>query len=363
MFVFCFLNRENILTPELTSIWLKDIFTFPKRDTTFPLNISGSKTLAQNFELVNGNIVLVSDTSYMCFNKNGSLISESPHTYSKPVLKTCEDKILIYDLNHEELQIGFKSNLIEKIKCKNKILSASVSKNGMYTVASLLPNGNCNLEVFKVLRKEPILSKQFAQEYITDVVLSKNGKIVAMVSNALESGEVTSKIRVLNTKDGTEKFNLNSKNNMMFFIDFISSKNILALGDKTLAVVNAQSGKRKDYNFENKKITAFTTNKDTGFALALSSSESGNDGEILLFNKNGDLKNTIKTNLKISALSYVNNVIAALAFDKIYFFETSNSNKPNAEIACGNGVKNIKLISNKKVFVFNTNKIYIASAN
>lgn len=360
--VFVFLNRENVLNPNLTVLWLKDIFKLPKKSEGFPIKIENEKIKAQNLKLVNGNIVLVSNTSYKCFNKNGNLISSMPHSFFEPVLKTCEDKILIFDLNNGNLQIGFKSTPIDKIKFENKIMAASIANDATYAVAYLTPAGNLNLEIFKALKKEPIYKKQFLDEYIADIALNKNAKIVALVINDVESGEIVSKINVIDIKHQKEKFKIESKNNMMFFIDFISSKYALALGDNELIVVNAKNGKHKNYNFQNKKLSAFCVNKNVGFAVALSSSESGDDGEILIFNSGGKLKNTIKTNFKVNALSYNYGTVAALALGKIYFYDQTFYGKNFKVANCDNCAKNIELISNNKAILLSPNKIQIASA-
>ena len=360
--VFVFLNRENVLNPNLTVLWLKDIFKLPKKSEGFPIKIENEKIKAQNLKLVNGNIVLVSNTSYKCFNKNGNLISSMPHSFFEPVLKTCEDKILIFDLNNGNLQIGFKSTPIDKIKFENKIMAASIANDATYAVAYLTLAGSSNLEIFKALNKEPIYKKQFLDEYIADIALDKSSKIIALLINNVESGEIVSKINVIDIKNQKEKFKIESKNNMMFFIDFISNKYALALGDNELIVVNAKNGKHKNYNFQNKKLSAFCVNKNVGFAVALSSSESGDDCEILIFNSGGKLKNTIKTNFKVNALSYNHGTVAALALGKIYFYDQTFYGKNFKVANCDNCAKNIELISNNKAILLSPNKIQIASA-
>ena len=360
--VFVFLNRENVLNPNLTVLWLKDIFKLPKKSEGFPIKIENEKIKAQNLKLVNGNIVLVSNTSYKCFNKNGNLISSMPHSFFEPVLKTCEDKILIFDLNNGNLQIGFKSTPIDKIKFENKIMAASIANDATYAVAYLTLAGSSNLEIFKALNKEPIYKKQFLDEYIADIALDKSSKIIALLINNVESGEIVSKINVIDIKNQKEKFKIESKNNMMFFIDFISNKYALALGDNELIVVNAKNGKHKNYNFQNKKLSAFCVNKNVGFAVALSSSESGDDGEILIFNSGGKLKNTIKTDFKVNALSYNYGTVAALSLGKVYFYDQTFYGKNFKVANCDNCAKNIELISNNKAILLSQNKIQIASA-
>ena len=180
-----------------------------------------------------------------------------------------------------------------------------------------------------------------------------------MLNNA-ESGEIVSKVNVVDVEKKKEKFKIEARNNLMFFIDFISNGYALALGDNAFVVVNTKNGKHKDYDFQNKKLSAFCMNKNVGFALALSSSESGSDCEILIFNSRGTLKNTIKTDLIVRGLSYNYGTVAALSLDKIYFYNLSNSQNP-AVAVCDKCVKNIELISNKKALLLTPNKVYVAS--
>ena len=357
--IFVFLNRNNILNPELTLFWLKDKFTFPKKSKGFPLDIAGEKISSQNFKFINGNILLVSNTNYMCINKNANIIKILPHSFYEPVIKTCEDKVIIYDLNGQELQVGFKSNVIDKIKTEKKILSAAVAGNGVFAVCGINAGGSTDLEIFKVLKKEPILEMKFNEEYVNDVTLSKNGNTAVVTANFFKDNEVFSKLKVIDIKNKKEKFNFESLNNLLFFVDYVSSNHCLALGDNSLLSVNTSNGKQKEYNFSNNKLLAFDINKENGFALALSACESGSDSEILIFNKSGDLKKTIKTNLKITALSYGFGTIAALSDGFVFFYDLGGKN--TGKIECSKEVKNIKLISNKKIFVLNPRQVLLKS--
>ena len=139
----------------------------------------------------------------------------------------------------------------------------------------------------------------------------------------------------------------------------MSLNNVLALGDKSLAVINTINGKQKEYNFSEKKLLAFDILKDNGFALALSLSDSGNDSEILVFNKKGDLKKTIKTQLKITALSYNYGTIAALSDGYVFFYDLNGKN--TGKVDCGKEAKNIKLLSSKKVFILNPRQVLLKS--
>ena len=357
--IFVFLNKDNILNPELTVLWLKDKFTFPKKSDGFPFKIPGEKISAQNFKLMSSNILLTSDTNYVCINKSAGIIKILPHSFYNPVMKICEDKVIIYDLNGNELQVGFKSNVIEKIKTEKKIISAAVSDSGTFAVCSLTAGGSTQLEIFKVLKKEPILEMKFSEEHLNDVTLNKNGSVAAVAVNFLKDNEVSSKIKVIDIKSKKERFSLESLNNLFFFVDYVSNKNFLAMGDNALCVLNTSNGKQEEYNFSNKKLLAFDICKDNGFTVALSASESGNDSEILVFNKNGNLKKSIKTNLKITALSYSYNQIAALSDGFVYFYDLNG--KENGKLECGKETKNIKLLSNKKVFVLNPGQVLLKS--
>lgn len=359
--VFVFLNRNNVLNPDLTIAWLKDKFTFTERGNGFPLEIKGEKVSSQNFKLMDENILLVSNTNYMCFKKNSDIIKTMAHSFYNPVLKTCEDKVIIYDLNGKELQVGFKSNVIDNFKTEKKILSAAVSGNGVFAVCCLTASGSTELEVFKVLKKEPILEMKFNEEYLNDVVLSTDGNTVTTIANTLKDGKISSVLKVIDVKNKKEKYNLESKENLMFFLEYVSLNNVLAIGDRSLAVVNTTNGKQKEYNFSEKKLLAFDVLKDNGFAIALSVSDSGNNSEILIFNKKGDLKKTIKTDLKVTALSYNYGTIAALSDGCVFFYDSNGKN--TGKVDCGKEAKNIKLLSNKKVFVLNPRQVLLKSSD
>ncbi len=356
--IFIFLNKDNILHSELTFAFFKDKFVLPKSNSGFPVKISGENIKVQNFKIINGNIILTSNTSYMCINRKGNILENSLHSCYNPVLKTCADKVIFYDLNGNDIQIRFKSEILEKTKSEDKLLSAAVSGGNIYATITLTKLEETHLKIFKLFCKEPIYKKEMSNEHAVEVVLNKSGTTVAVVGNVEsteEKNNTDSNIRIIDIKKAKEKYCVVSKNNKLFYIDYISKNNVLCIGNKALLIVDTESGRFKEHRFSEKNVTAFAFSEDNGFCVANSSCETGNNCNILIFNKNGELKKIIKTNSAITALSYDYDSIAALSNGILNVYNLSGKSKGKTE--CKEDAKNIKLVSNNQVLIMTQTQI------
>lgn len=356
--IFIFLNKDNILHSELTFAFFKDKFVLPKSNSGFPVKISGENIKVQNFKIINGNIILTSNTSYMCINRKGNILENSLHSCYNPVLKTCADKVIFYDLNGNDIQIRFKSEILEKTKSEDKLLSAAVSGGNIYATITLTKLEETHLKIFKLFCKEPIYKKEMSNEHAVEVVLNKSGTTVAVVGNVEsteEKNNTDSNIRIIDIKKAKEKYCVVSKNNKLFYIDYISKNNVLCIGNKALLIVDTESGRFKEYRFNEKNVTAFAFSENNGFCVATSSYETGNNCNILIFNRNGELKKIIKTNSAITALSYNYDSIATLSEGILNIYNLSGESKGKIEFK--EDAKNIKLISNNQVLLMTQTQI------
>ncbi len=351
------MNKENLLHPELTFPWLRDKLVLPKSDKGFPVKINGESLKAHNIKLINGNIVITSNTNYMCINKDGKILGSDAHPCYNPVLKTCGDKIIFYDLNGNDLQIRFKSVILERIKCENKLLSAAVSGGNVYATVSLDKLGISHLKFFKLFCKDPIYNKEICGENIVEIGLNESGTFAVTLSNFNEEDAISSKIKVIDVKKGKEKYCITSRNNKLFYVDYISNNNILCMGNNSFLVVNTKNGQYKEYNFNNEILTDFSPSMNDGFCVATSASgpESDHNFSILLFDKDGKLKKTIKTDLPIKAISYRQGCVAVFSPGILNLYKMDGQN--TAKLECKENVKNIKLTSSNQVIIVTSDQV------
>ena len=157
-----------------------------------------------------------------------------------------------------------------------------------------------------------------------------------------------SNLFVFDYKSETPKLKLQYKDSMVIKTLFLENGNIALLGDNMFSVVNPKSGKQEKYDFDNRNLTAFEINKNDKSIISLSSSDDGNACEILIFDKKGKLISNIKTDIKIKSMSFKDNKIAALSYDKVFIY--NKKGKVLKELSCEQNSKEIHFFEPRKLY-------------
>ncbi|MDQ5983436.1 MAG: hypothetical protein RUMPE_00447 [Eubacteriales bacterium SKADARSKE-1] len=352
--VFVFLNRDN-LSPDQVMTWASDkIVTFGV-GPDFPSHIVGNKVSDKNFKLLDGNVAVVSDTAFVCLNGSAKEIASRQHGFSNPTLKVNSNKALIYDLYGTGLAIESKSTEIYKTNKKDNILSAAVACNGIYGTVTQTKGFTGKLELFHSCKNESFYEYCFSDCYITDMAINKNGKSISTVGVTSKNGGMISNLYIFDGKSENAKLKLDFPDSMLFSVSYLSNGNVVVLGDNILSVVNTSNGKKHDYLFENRALTAFDVNEDKGILLSLSLSDDGNSCELLLFDKKGNLEKNIKTDLKIKAVSYNYDRITAVCYGYTYVYKKNG--KALGKYDSGKDAKEIILFSPKGAYVLGFTEI------
>lgn len=341
-------SNRYYLTPDQIITFFQDKFVSIGHGDGFPRPVYGAKVTPQNFQLLDGDIVLSSDTNITCYNKNSKEIFNRPHSFFSPILKTSKNKALLYDLYGKTFEIDAKSKNLYKSSVDDEILCAAIAENGNYGIATKANGYFSKISIFKRLSADKIYEYNFSDTYVSDLDLSPNGKNFSAVGLSSQNGCMYSNLFIFSCDDENPKFKIQFKDSMIFKLCYVNNNHIAILGDNIFSVINTKNGQRKDYNFENKTLTAFEINKNDRHVLSLSNSDDGNSCEVILIDKNGEILNSFKTDIKIKSISYKNRKIAALSYDKVYVY--NKKGKLLKTLSCDQNTKAIKF--------FDANKLY-----
>lgn len=341
-------SNRYYLTPDQIITFFQDKFVSIGHGEGFPRPVYGAKVSPQNFKLLDGDIVFSSDTNITCYNKNSKEIFNRQHSFFSPTLKTSKNKALLYDLYGKSFEIDAKSKNLYKSTLDDEILCAGIAENGNYGIATKTNGYFSKVSIFKRLSADKIYEYNFSDTYISDLDLSPNGKNFSAVGLSSQNGCMYSNLFIFSCDDENPKFKIQFKDSMIFKLCYVNNNHIAILGDNIFSVINTKNGQRKDYNFENKTLTAFEINKNDRHVLSLSNSDDGNSCEVILIDKNGEILNDFKTDIKIKSISYKNRKIAALSYDKVYVY--NKKGKLLKTLSCDQNTKAIKFFDSNKLY-------------
>lgn len=353
LFVIVFSNMPN-LGPNNVLGWIKYQLIGMDISEGYPKNIVGSCINDNNFKVVDKDVIALSDTSFEVLDSKGNEISGRQHNLSAPILKTGGNNSIIYSLGGTSFQIETKLDNIYKGAVKNNIISGAVAQNGSYALVTEKRGYLGELTVFSKKNEEKY-KYSFSEYYINDVSISKNGRNIAVSGISSENGQLKSVIYVFKINSDRPILTLKYDNSMILELDVLSNGNVIAIGDTLTSVVNIRSKKRTNYCYRGKSLTSFDVDKRNGAVLSLASTRDSDDNNIVLVDSRGNADYSKETNLRIEALSYKNNTVAALCSGRVYLYNHSLHFK--GDYGVGDDAKQVRLYTPRRAYILGVSEI------
>lgn len=354
LFTVGFANRDNF-APENLVGFIQDKFARLGEGKGYPAEIKGKKVCAKNFDIFNKDSSFVSDTSFVCLNSTAKEVACRQHSFENPVYKVAGSRALIFDSYGRGYEIDRKCRNIKRGEMENSILTGAIAENGTFGFVVQSKGFLGELSVFAPNGKDIYYRFYFADHYISSMAFSTNGKSVAVIGLSAQDGEMISALYVFDYKNEHAKFKINYENSMLMGVEYLANGNIVVLGDNIISFVNSKTGKQVDFKYDNRTVTAFDISKNSGAAISLSFSEGGDESEIILFDKNGNVMKKINTNVNIKSISLEKGRIAALSADKAFLYNGSGNLLKQIDVDAD--AKEIKLFSSRNAYVLGLTKI------
>ena len=169
----------------------------------FPVRAEGSHI--EGMFSSSKNTFVLTDTNLLAFNKNGKEFLNIQHGYSDPYFSVSSARTLIYNLHDTDYMVtNYKSTVISD-RTENEILLATISNSGNFALVTKSTGYEAEVNVFN--KKNKLIYKWLsADEAVSSVLLSPNGKMLTVVTVTVSSGTLVSKIYCLNFKSANPVF-------------------------------------------------------------------------------------------------------------------------------------------------------------
>ncbi|BED92836.1 MAG: hypothetical protein RsTaC01_0727 [Candidatus Paraimprobicoccus trichonymphae] len=319
------------------------------KNSNFPYELKNININFKNNLIISDNIYILSDVSFFSLDFGGNILFSKFHNFRRPRLKIFNNKYLVYDVGGFEYKIENNSKILNKCKLKNRIISCDISEN-VYGVLTESDNYLAKLTIFENNANNEIYKYYFAENFISEMAINEEN-VACCGFNILE-GKLKSFIYFLDLKSENYKYFFEVEENFLFYIKIFSNNNLVALGDKSLIVIDTKTGLKKEIIFKKRTLTCFKFVKDSGILISLLV---GQTCEILFIDKNGNISFEIKTQEKILDLSFKSKRIAVLLNNKILIYNTSGKISKTVELnVCP---QKIELLSKNNLLLFYESKI------
>ena len=351
--VLAFFNRDR-LTPENIAIWWTyDVLGNGGKG--YPVSIVGSEVKPGNFTVNQGRVAYASDTSFVSLNGSGNEIANVQLRYSKPVLKTCENRFLAYGLGELGYQILTYEKELYSGTAEGVIYTGAIAANGNYC---LVTEGNGFLSQLYAFDKNNnrIYKYSFSEYYINSVAINGDGSGCVCSGITSDNGGMQTGVYTLDFSKEEPVAVYKIDDDAIIDSAYINSGRVALIGSKAAYLVTVGAENYTTVSYEDKPLTNYCFNPSTrSFALALSKSGDGRSCSLISYNDGGDKITTVDSEYGASSFSVYKGTMAVLDGNTIYAFNSAGELKYVCD--AGTGARTLLLTSDTSAYVLSVNQV------
>ncbi len=161
----------------------------------FPVELSVST--GNDIRKVGNDVLLLTDANINLYTSGGGKIFSRQHGYSNPKAVCSTTRVLTFDSGSTSYRIDNRSETVIDSACSGAILCAAISHNGTYALNTYSSQYICETTVYSN-EGEPRFRWNSAEQHITAIALSNDGKQLAVGSVAAKNGKYVSNVRIFN---------------------------------------------------------------------------------------------------------------------------------------------------------------------
>lgn len=315
-----------------------------------PYELYGTQTLNS---ISQGNYYYVlTDTNINIRSKNGKEILTLSHGFSKPVIKVTSTRALVFDQGGNSL---FIANLQKKVNEKSidtTILNAAISRNGSYVLAYTADNYASVVSVYD--KKDKLLYEWYsAEETVNNVVISPNGKKIAVSTITAAGGKLKSKLYVFDYDSATPDFALDLGDDLVYSLDGGIRSGFAVVLQNGFKYIEWSKYTATDYSTD-LQMSLFKNTKSGMVAVSNLPSNKA-DNKIAVFNKKGKLLSEFSFNGIISDIQITKNHIYCMSETVVSIYSIEGELLRTAE--CDFGAVRLAVLSKYSVAVIRNDQV------
>lgn len=316
----------------------------------YPASLSGGTVT--DVQTAGNYYIVASSTNVEGYNANGKNIFSYRHGYEIPILKKSSSRFMLYSQGSTEFMIcTLYKNLISG-KTDSDILCADISDSGYYAIATQSDSYSSEVTVYNA--KNDVVYQWFCSDYIiNDVVLSADGKTIAVSVFNAKDGVYFSKIYILrySSADPLKTFEYNDK--LILSLRSYGRNGFWVIFNNESAYISW--GKLLQSNQTYEKNVIFARGDSSYSVIATCRNANLSDNSVYIYAKNGTQKHIIEFDGEISDIAIRGKYVYILSGRTVYLYNSAGELLNQAE--CDFGVERLAPLSNLRAALVTDNKI------
>ncbi len=294
---------------------------------------------------------VLTDSQLAAFSTAGKKIFSVSHGYAHPVLKCSETRALLYDQGGTEFAIyNLRGNIVTQT-CDDAIQTAAIGRNGTYAIVNASNSYASSASVYN-LKNKRLYEWYSAKDIVNNIVVSRDGKKIAVSTISTVSGTLSSKVCVLkfDSPNAVQTFDL--EDNVVCSLENDTSGFDISTKNSCLRV-SWNRFERKDYSSTEELYISRKTS--SGNVLVFNRSSNRLDNHIVIFNHKGKKLKEFDFDGAINDIAYANGHIYCISETTVYLLDL------NGDVLCRKnceyGAERLAVLGSESIAVITNSQI------
>ena len=280
------------------------------------------------FAHLGGDLLVCSKSGVRIYSAGGAAYLNQTRTISNPVVSTGGANALVYDVGGNSLYVYRDREEVFSYTTAagQAILSASLSAQGTLVTATQASGVKGSVTVYDSAF-QPLLGLNLSSRFITDAILSPDGRTLALATSGQTGGTYDSQIafyRVdsLLASTGVEPtpdavYSLG--NNTILKLSW-ASEPLRVLGENALVLVNTDGTEAGNYSYGIRHLKGYSLDGDGRCVLLLGRYRAGTEADLVTVNLHGEETASVSMDRQILSFSSAGRYLSVLTVDDLTIY-------------------------------------------
>lgn len=251
----------------------------------YPIDFAGDQV--RGTYAMGENLAVLTDSNLVFYNKTGREIRSVQHKYSNPVVRVGGRRVLIYDRGGKKLRVESLSRTVSQKEFEYPIYAGDISVRGEVAVATGAQRRLAEMSVYDHLLTEPALYKfKSAENYITELDFSRDGKNVAVSAVNARGGDLVSSVHLFRLSQA-EPVGMREFAGEIIHMVAPLRDGFCAVTDRRAVRLTGEGVIAQEYNYQYQTLASFDHNKAGYTALLFGDYRENKSGELILLGPDG----------------------------------------------------------------------------
>lgn len=294
--------------------------------------------LSKGFALSDGNVV-VTTNSFISFKSDGTIRATDKLGYAKPVVKTADNKYLVFERSTGKYAILNRSGVVYHNDAGSEIVNGDISKSGNYAIITRKTQASTVLNVYSSSNKL-LFSWECTDEYLNLVALSPNGKTVAVATAGVKNGEAYSKVLYFYIDSSDIEGEMEYAGENIYAMKFTGNKEVGVVTDLSYMIVDLKELKSNVISYDYDILSGFFFNDNSNIAVL--KQEFGTLDKTILTVTNSNGENIFEKEFSNNVIDFKidKKNVYVMTMGEIHIYSLSSGDEKNV-ITTNGGLKSI----------------------